>query len=223
MKPNEYIRKYNLKDKSTRLDGDAFVADLAIDFASLLEYHQAHGDWRYEKFKMCVSDMRDKFDSITNKTAHPRMTEKFWGYFFATVVVPTREAMFGEELRQRREQHRRFKEQFEQTIRTARQVEEERREEVRQRFWNYQRFVEDMISALLLNSIQIVPTDSFRVLQMEAAPDEQAIKKRYHELSLEYHPDRGGDAGEFRKLVEAKNRCLAWAQQENRGGESATL
>lgn len=47
-------------------------------------------------------------------------------------------------------------------------------------------------------------------------PSWTAVKKRYHELSLRYHPDRPtGDAERMRRVNEAYE-YLAWLKQNNK-------
>lgn len=38
--------------------------------------------------------------------------------------------------------------------------------------------------------------------------DEAAIKKRFHELALKFHPDTGGDAGKFMALMEDYRKLI---------------
>ena len=53
MKPNEYIKKYNLKEGKP-FNNNEFIADLSIDFKAMIEFHQ-QSNWNYTKFKNCVS------------------------------------------------------------------------------------------------------------------------------------------------------------------------
>ena len=104
MKPKEYVKKYRMME-GKGFDHQAFFADLAIDFQTLLEYHQSTGDWHFSKFEVCVKDINAKFKGISNK-ARGQLTDKQWSYFFATVVAPIREELFGEYLKKRREKKR---------------------------------------------------------------------------------------------------------------------
>ena len=45
--------------------------------------------------------------------------------------------------------------------------------------------------------------DYYKVLGVGENADEQEIRKAYRKLSLRHHPDRGGDAEEFKKINEA--------------------
>lgn len=51
----------------------------------------------------------------------------------------------------------------------------------------------------------------FGVLLMKPTKDRDRINAQFRKLSKATHPDSGGDADVFRRLSEAKQRCLAWA------------
>lgn len=209
MKPNEYIKKYNLKGPDPKFNHSAFVNDLTLDFLSLVEFHQ-QTNWSYEKFKNCVKETRQKFDSISRKVPGG-LPEKIWKYFFATKVVKVRDEMFGEELERRRQNYERRKQERREEREYWHRAEEANRSRVRD-------FFENMFGDLwekLTGQIVVVPQDAYRALGIAPPASSDDVKKRYKELAFNVHPDRGGDPGKFRKLVEAKNRCLAYlAQQE---------
>jgi hypothetical protein len=46
-------------------------------------------------------------------------------------------------------------------------------------------------------------TDPFVILGLRPSASLQDARDRFHELALEHHPDRGGDAEEMRRLIEA--------------------
>ena len=70
--------------------------------------------------------------------------------------------------------------------------------------------------AMLLLSISAVPTSSFQYINLETTASQDEIKKRYRELSIKAHPDAGGSQEEFINLTDHKNKCLKWAQMNNR-------
>jgi curved DNA-binding protein CbpA len=43
----------------------------------------------------------------------------------------------------------------------------------------------------------------YQILGVPENADEETIKKAFRELAKKYHPDRGGDAEKFKKIVEA--------------------
>lgn len=201
MKPKEYVKKYDLLNhKRGNFDNDGFIADLTVDFNSIIEFHKKT-NWSYTKFKNCVSDIRDKFNSIANKSAHPQINEKMWSYFYATVVAPARNAMFGdprENRRPRPENHARqnhyrddyFRDDF---------------------FEQFTDFFEDVLREFAL-SLENAVINPFQVLDLPTTASKDEIKRRYKQLALIHHPDKGGNAETFRMITEAKERCLNFAQ-----------
>ena len=188
MKPKDYVKKYDLSNKEVRLNGNAFVQDLAVDFTALIETHQRY-DWNYTKFRLCVQDIRKKFNSICNRTAHPDLNEKLWKYFYAKIVGPMKDEMFGEFLEKERQRKRQ-----EQEYQTG--------------------FIFEMLFGRILEMMSrtqpIVPEDSFRALGLSSAATLDEIKAQYKRLALEHHPDRGGKQSTFVALTEARNRCLLY-------------
>lgn len=45
--------------------------------------------------------------------------------------------------------------------------------------------------------------DYYQILGVPENADDETIKKAFRELAKKYHPDRGGDAEKFKKIVEA--------------------
>ncbi|GIW67213.1 MAG: hypothetical protein KatS3mg096_081 [Candidatus Parcubacteria bacterium] len=45
--------------------------------------------------------------------------------------------------------------------------------------------------------------DYYQILGVPENADEETIKKAFRELAKKYHPDRGGDAEKFKKIIEA--------------------
>ncbi len=45
--------------------------------------------------------------------------------------------------------------------------------------------------------------DYYKVLGVQESSNQDDIKKAYRKLSLKHHPDRGGDAEQFKKINEA--------------------
>lgn len=202
MKPNEYIKKYNLKDPTSDFNGGEFIADLAIDFNAMVEFHR-QTNWSYAKFELCVKDIKSKLNSIIIKTAHQYITERTWGYFYATIVGPMKRAMFGDQLR--REQEKR--EEREKLNREWRKDFDRRSAEYFRDFWE-EEFVR-MLGAMF-GGARTKPTSSFAALGLTDTATKDDVRKRYRELAFQHHPDRGGSPGEFRKITEARDRCLMY-------------
>lgn len=73
---------------------------------------------------------------------------------------------------------------------------------------------EDWFERLLLGSLfkgMQVPTSEFAVLGLKSDASEEDVKKAYRKLSLQHHPDQGGNQAKFIELTEAKNKCIAYA------------
>jgi hypothetical protein len=203
MKPNEYIRKYNLADNKG-FDHRSFFADFTSDFISLVEFQQT-SNWCYSKFKNCVKEIRQKWDSISNK-APGKLTEKMWGYFFATVVVPMREKSCGKELEQKKKKK-----------------EWEKRKD-RDREWYHFNFEGGFMGAGFFDPYRIfsaifknlsnvqIPKESFSILSLSSDVSKDEVKDRFKKLAFQTHPDHGGNADQFRKIVEAKNQCLQYLE-----------
>ena len=45
--------------------------------------------------------------------------------------------------------------------------------------------------------------DYYKILGVQSNSNADDIKKSYRKLSLKHHPDRGGDANDFKKINEA--------------------
>lgn len=190
MKPKEYVKKHGLGSRA--LLHNVFLADFAVDFQTMVEFHQESGDWNYTKFKNVVSDMRKKWDAINNR-AGGVLPESLWKYFYATVVVALRDKMFGEEL-ERRQREWEEKTAWERDFTEA--------------FWR------DMFGRVLNVFLKgHTPTAEIELLglEVEPPPTPDEVTKAYRKLALVHHPDRGGDKKKFIEVTEAKNRVLAYA------------
>lgn len=60
-----------------------------------------------------------------------------------------------------------------------------------------------------------MPIDSFTYLGLAVDATVDDIQKRFHELALKAHPDRGGSQEAFTNLVSHKNKCIKWAGIHN--------
>lgn len=194
MKPKHYVDKYNLSE-SDRFNHSDFIADLTFDFMTMLEFMQQSGVWNYAKFKNCIKDMRFKYDAISNKTIGTGLPDKLWNYFYASVVVPVRDEMFGDYLKAKREQH-----------------EERKRDRDAWDFFGYDNSYWDDLFGNILGRLagQSIPQASFSVLGLRQDAKSADVKAKYRELVKVHHPDKGGSAEKFKEITEAKNRCLAY-------------
>lgn len=209
MKPNDYIKKYKLKE-TENFNHNAFANDLAIDFVSSVEAQQG-SNWNIHKFEHCVKEIRDKYDSISNKSIGTGLPNKLWNFFYASVVCEIRNDMFSEEMERRR---KKWEEELE------RKEEEKRRKEKEREEWEEHRnnFYEDQFSKNFLGFLKWMsgmgtPVSSFQILGCSEDSTEDQVKAAYRSLAMKHHPDKGGNADMFRKIVEAKNKCIAYVNR----------
>jgi len=204
MKPKEYIKKYKLTE-TDQFNHSDFIIDLTADFMAVITYMAGHGDFNINKFKNVVKEIRQKWDSISNKTKGKGLPESLWKYFYATVIVKVRDEYFGEQL----------KKEFE--YRKQRREEQKwQNEEMFCHFgggyFNYFRF---------FNFFEILgkiskPVSDFEVLGVNKEASEEEIKSAYRKLALKHHPDKGGNKKEFIKITESYNKCMAYVQSKER-------
>ena len=93
MKPLAYIKKYKLTETNKFNHAD-FVKDLEKDFLESIDYSNKQ-NWSFIKFRHCVKEIKQKFDSISNKTFEVGIPETLWKYFYAKVICEKRDEMFG--------------------------------------------------------------------------------------------------------------------------------
>lgn len=202
MKPKEYLKKYRL-DETTNFSHKGFIADFSADFMTVLELIGNTNQLSYERFKIIVKEIRQKWDGISNKAAGTGLPESLWNYFYATVVVKARDQLFGEMLKKKHEA-------FE-----KKQADWKRR----QSYDNYDffgSFFSNFFSGMLgLLSRVEPPVKSFELLGLPVEATAVEIDIAYRRRSLEHHPDKGGSQDDFIKLTEAKNKCLIYLNSKN--------
>lgn len=199
MKPKEYLKKYNLESTNFFNHGE-FIADFASDFMTTIDLLSQNNQLSYERFKTVVKEIRQKWDGISNKTKGTGLPDKLWNYFYATVIVKTRDQFFGDMLMKQKAAHeekqRKWKEYHDPFA-------------YRERIFNsfFANMFHDMMS--LLSSIAI-PQKAFDLLGLSTDCSVEDVNKAYRLLSLKYHPDKGGDREIFEALTNAKNKCLLY-------------
>lgn len=200
MKTKEYLDKYNLhKGWNTKIQNE-FLSDMTSELEAQLMLNKAENNIRgFDNALRCI---RMKWDSISKKIPYG-IPDKLWNYFFATVVAPLREQMCPREIQRRRE----ISEERQRRYEERKKMEHDFMEEMYQAHMNYWK---NLLAHIVLASM---PMDSFEYLGLtvDATPDD--IQKRFRELALEAHPDRGGSQEKFIELTNHKNRCLKWASR----------
>lgn len=97
MKTKEFLTKYNLKNGWDNTKGGKFIADMASEFTQIVETSNAKEDVR--AFNNAVKIIRTKWNAISNKVPYG-IPPKVWSYFYAAIVVKTRDTLFPTEAAQ---------------------------------------------------------------------------------------------------------------------------
>lgn len=200
MKTKEYLDKYNLhKGWNTKIQNE-FISDMTSELEAQMMLNKAEDNIR--GFNNALRCVRMKWDSISKKIPYG-IPEGLWNYFFATVVAPLREQMCPREMKRQRE----IREERQRRYEERKKMEHDFMEEMYQAHMNYWK---NLLAHIVLASM---PMDSFEYLGLtiDATPDD--IQKRFRELALKAHPDRGGSQEKFIELTNHRNRCLKWASR----------
>lgn len=200
MKTKEYLDKYNLhKGWNTKIQNE-FISDMTSELEAQLMLNKAEDNIR--GFNNALRCLKMKWDSISNKIPYG-IPEGLWNYFFATVVASLREQMCPREMKRQRE----IREERQRRYEERKKMEHDFMEEMYQAHMNYWK---NLLAHIVLASM---PMDSFEYLGLtvDATPDD--IQKKFRELALKAHPDRGGSQEKFIELTNHRNRCLKWASR----------
>lgn len=200
MKTKEYLDKYNLhKGWNTKIQNE-FISDMTSELEAQMMLNKAEDNIR--GFNNALRCIKMKWDSISNKIPYG-IPEGLWNYFFATVVAPLREQMCPREMKRQRE----IREERQRRYEERKKMEHDFMEEMYQAHMNYWK---NLLAHIVLASM---PMDSFEYLGLtvDATPDD--IQKKFRELALKAHPDRGGSQEKFIELTNHRNRCLKWASR----------
>jgi hypothetical protein len=206
MKPKEYIKKYKL-DVQEQFNHNNFIVDLTADFMAVIEYLASTNNFNYNRFKIVIKEIRQKFDGISNKAKGKGLPESLWKYFYATVIIKVKNELFGDYLKKKETAYYKQREE-------------------NQRFYEWQSFssfssfgtFDNMFNRFANFFIQAsipTPVKSFEKLGLTSEATENSIKTAFRKLSLIYHPDKGGNANDFIKIIEAKNSCLAYVANKS--------
>lgn len=200
MKTKEYLDKYNLhKGWNTKIQNE-FISDMTSELEAQLMLNKAEDNIR--GFNNALRCLKMKWDSISKKIPYG-IPEGLWNYFFATVVAPLREQMCPREMKRQRE----IREERQRRYEERRKMERDFMEEMYQSYMNYWK---NLLAHIVLASM---PMDSFEYLGLAVDATVDDIQKKFRELALKAHPDRGGSQEKFIELTNHRNRCLKWASQ----------
>ena len=193
MKPLNYIKKYGLDKPHTKIRFEEIVEDFQVDFMALLEIGKARDN--IKGYENAIRAMHSKFEGIEMKSdaSNRKAIKACWNKFYAVFVAPTREKLFPEKMRERREAkeqkanwHRGFEKDFYDSFNRR----------ARERFWK------------MLFGIGSLLKDPFKELGLTSDATISEVKDKYRKLVLQCHPDKGGNSKEFCRITEAKNKCL---------------
>ena len=200
MKTKEYLDKYNLhKGWNTKIQNE-FISDMTSELEAQLMLNKAEDNIR--GFNNALRCLRMKWDSISKKIPYG-IPEGLWNYFFATVVASLREQMCPREMKRQREIHEERQRRYEE----RKKMEHDFMEEMYQAHMNYWK---NLLAHIVLASM---PMDSFEYLGLAVDATVDDIQKKFRELALKAHPDRGGSQEKFIELTNHRNRCLKWASR----------
>ena len=212
MKPKEYCKKYRLDSEDpVGFSRKRIYEDLRSDFSDLLEVGK--GRENIKGFENAMRALRVRFDSIVVRSLYSKRDTlmSVWDRLYSAEISPMRDRLFPEQMEARRKER-------EERARRKRDREEEER--AKRHFYSggesffffnnefYQQF-ENLFAAMMG-----VPTSSpsdYAILGIEPHSSAEEVKSAFRKRALECHPDKGGDPDKFRKLVQARNNCLARA------------
>ena len=201
MKPKDFIEKYNLSKGWNKYKQNEFLTDMTSELLALLETY--HAENNIKGFDNAVNVIKMKWDAIDKKIPFG-LPEKLWGYYFATTIAKIREQMCPAEMQHRREEAAKRKAEWE-----RRKREREEWERDFYGFGGFDYWFYSHLAAMFLKT-SAKPVESFAVLGLSEDASEEEVKKTYRKLSMETHPDRGGDKEKFIAVTEAKNKILSW-------------
>ena len=204
MKTKEYITKYKLDEDGgvNKLNHNDFVADLTIDFMTLLEV--GNSTKNIKGFENAVRAIRMKWDGVNNKTVG-QLPDKLWSYFYAKVIVGYKQDLFPEILKARAEEKEAYKKR-----------KEEYKKWEEQEFNSYFSFgLNDLFANFIASLFKTqIPESSFDKLGLTSNSTVDEVKESYRTLALQYHPDKGGNNDLFIVITEAKNKCLMYLKNK---------
>jgi hypothetical protein len=199
MKTKEYIKKYNL-DIQSKFNHNDFINDLTVDFISQLEFHTStFQGLTLVKYQILVKQIREKWNNISLKSKEA-LPDKLWNYFYATVIAKVKEEYFKDyfaKIKREKEEKKKFWAQFNNGYDSF--------------FDNFfHNFWKERISSLLSgNNID----NYLSTLGFDKIPVLDDLNKKYRELVMQHHPDKGGNSEMFQKITEAKNYILRYIKK----------
>jgi len=95
-----YVKEFGLDKSDSNFSHSKFVEWLSEDFFGLRNELMKVSDFGLKQFNYCVREIRNKWDSINNKTLG-NLPDKLWNYFYAQIISKTKDDMFPEVKKQK--------------------------------------------------------------------------------------------------------------------------
>jgi hypothetical protein len=215
MKPKEYAKKYNLtKVGFPSFEVAAMVSDLSADYLATIEYLQGSNQLNYQRFTVVKEEMFQKFSGIkSHSNPNSPLWDDVWKQLNSQVIKEVEEKLFGDYLRKIKAQERaRIRENAEFYRAIGGNPFNNTSYESFQKAW------EELLYSQLKKMIQNpIPTESFSLLGIPPNSNVDEVSKQFKKLALQHHPDQGGDHQTFIRILDAKNRCLAFLKIGEQG------
>lgn len=221
MKPNEYVKKYRLKeldqqDNSFPFSYHNFIKDLSLDFKDMVVGFKHSGtEWNIRKFKTCVNDIRKKWDSINNKSVK-ELPNRIWNAFYATCVCQIRDQEFPDWSLQEKKRKERKKKQ--ENPFTYVDIDSDFSDNfsnwinIASKFFNSDAFTGRTYTKPDVNSILrrhfSHPERELKILGLVHPVSIKEIKTAYRDKVHIVHPDKGGTTELFTQVTEAYKKCI---------------
>ena len=204
MKTKEYVEKYRLETGNSYPQGE-LLFDLFCEFQAQFELTQSKsGNPNIKGWDQAVRVIRQKWDAI-NVKSRIQLQESTWKYFYAAFLCKFRDERFPEEFAERARQKQMRKDAYEERKR----MEDEMYGNSAEWFTNFFRNAyAGLFSALHDQGSKL--HQALDVLELPHTATADDVKARYRQLSLELHPDKGGDQQEFIRMSEAKTKALLY-------------
>ena len=200
MKPKEYVKKYRLDCADSVVSKDELLSDLSNDFIAMVEYLKGANQLNYTRFKTVVSDFWNKVESLKRQTkCSPTLLDEVRGIINSSIVKKVEQELFGDYLRKqkaKKDQERAYERSF---------------------FgggFGGRNFFDDLFAEFFMQYMKktLTPSESFERMGINSNAKEEDVMKQFRSLAMKAHPDHGGKQEDMVKLIEDKNKCLAFVR-----------
>jgi hypothetical protein len=208
MKPKQFSKKYSPWENS-REQVLEFSQDFIADWNTALEaqLRNCKNEMTLNHMRIVIQQTRDKFDRIATITEgmNPETMEKWWKFFFATEIGPSRDKYCAKDKNRKEAQARRdqeYEQQWNQTFQS-------RKTHFQKKF--FEAYAKDALLFGLLGSLTI-PRKELALLELEENATKQDVEKAFRQKAKISHPDTGGSEEAMHLLNQAKAACLSFCR-----------